>query len=357
MESDKINWLKEAFLYELPGDRIAQRPIEPPDAARLLVCSRMGAGQISDSDFSSLPDFLKSGDLLVFNDTKVIPARLFGNLKTGAAVEILLLEKIGETAERWIASGKPLKKLKPGTQVHFGAELFLETAAQRSAREIEVIFKADSGRGIKELLNEVGTMPIPPYIRKGRGDSRDRSDYQTIFSKTEGSVAAPTASLHFTDGLISKLRASGVGIDFATLHVGSPSFLAVIEESEEGERLLSAPGFETYFYNAQLLDRIAETRRAGGRVFAVGTTVVRALESMARAAPSAEPLKTDIFIHPGFEFRAVDGIITNFHLPGSSHLLLVEAFLGRARLSEAYEHALRSGFRFLSYGDGMIILP
>lgn len=356
MEDQKLNWLREAFLYELPEDRIAQRPVQPPDSARLLVCSK-GGGEIVGSDFRSLPGFLRAGDLLVLNNTRVIPARIFGRLKTGGEVEILLLEKLDELGVKWLASGRPLKKLKPEVEVLFNPELSLEVLAQRSAREIEVIFKTKSSHQIRDLIYDAGSMPIPPYIRKGRSDEQDKADYQTFFSKVEGSVAAPTASLHFTEELIRNVEAKEVALAFTTLHVGPPSFLAVIEESAGGARSVSAPGFETYFYDASLINRINQTRQAGGRVFAVGTTVVRALESMVRASPSSDALKTDIFIHPGFEFKAVDGIITNFHLPGSSHLLLVEAFLGRQRLADAYRFALNGGFRFLSYGDGMLIQP
>jgi len=342
------------FTYELPADRIAQRPVHPPEAAKMLVVEP--GRPLSAALFSDLNDFLRPGDLLVFNQTRVAPARLRGSIEgSGAAVEFLLVSRSGEDC--WICLAKPLKKLKPGVRVLCGESLIGIVKERAGEKEILVSFSAvDSRRSLLEVVEAAGEMPIPPYIRRGQADTQDRSDYQSIFAKVPGSIAAPTASLHFSEALISHLKERGVQTAGVLLHLGTASFLPIYAPEESTE--LRAPGVEWYQHSTDLLRQIAVTREQGGRVFAVGTSVVRALESMARTeAEDGQMLESALFIRPGFEFRLLDGIITNFHQPGTTHLLLVEAFVGAEQLSRMYKYALENDFRFLSYGDGMLLLP
>ena len=346
------------FSYQLPSERIAQRPVIPYDSAKLLVVQR-GSDTVSSGTFAEIGDFLRSGDLLVFNQSRVIPARLFGQLASGAGIELLLLSAGAENELSWRAMGRPLKKLKPGTEVLFDGAIGL-VGDRIGEREITVDFVLTDDTAFSEWLERAGHMPIPPYIRAGKSDVRDRMDYQTHFAARAGSVAAPTASLHFTPELLQRLARRGCEHTFLTLHVGMPSFVQLFDSETVTDLAgIEAPGSEHYIYDARLVERIAKHRVSGGRVVAVGTTVVRALESMLRC-PSAKDgalLDTELFISPGFEFIATDLLVTNFHQPGTTHLLLVEALLGRALLAEAYEFALANDYRFLSYGDGMLICP
>ena len=340
-----------AFAYDLPPQRIAQRPVKPYDQAKLLVANRQ-AGSLGDSVFNLLPELLHPGDLLVLNDTRVVRARLLGRLADGdAACELLCLEEAAPLEFRCL--GKPLKKLRPGRRILFDAGLEAVVLQRVGEFEVTVRFSSASGN-VRAALDSAGTMPIPPYIRKGCGDQDDVADYQTCFAAHSGSVAAPTASLHFTPELLQRIEGKGVRRVFVTLHVGPASFLPLADADGAVRR---TPGPEWYVHSNAVLEAIVQTRAAGGRVFAVGTTVVRALESMHRVeAADGERRSTELFITPGFDFRAIDGLITNFHQPRTTHLLLVEAFIGRTRLEEAYAHALAGGYRFLSYGDGMIVL-
>ncbi|NDC38322.1 MAG: S-adenosylmethionine:tRNA ribosyltransferase-isomerase, partial [Proteobacteria bacterium] len=251
----------------------------------------------------------------------------------------------------------PLKKLSPGTVLVFPQGL-TATVLQRSGEmELTVDFTSADTRSVRDLLFEVGSMPVPPYIRGGRGDEADRSDYQSIFAAVEGSVAAPTASLHFTPELVASMRAAGAVISEITLHVGAASFLPLWREGQSVK--ITPPGSERGIYSATLREKILATKGRGNRVITVGTTVVRAVETMMRLEHRAEgePFDTDLFISPGFKFKAVDWLVTNFHQPATTHLLLVEALLGRNMLAKGYQHALANGYRFLSYGDGMVIIP
>lgn len=336
------------FSYDLPKERIAQRPVHPPDDAKMLVVDRK-SGTISDYRFADIGQFLRRGDRLAFNDTKVVPARLFGKLDSsgGAQVELLLVEKITES--RWSCIGRPLKKVRAVGRVRFGETLVADVVPTDGPLErIVVEFSTTENTHISMAIAQHGTMPIPPYIRGGHGDEQDETDYQSIFAKYSGSVAAPTASLHFTPELIDTLK-SGVGVDVSTitLHVGTASFLPVVNDG-----VITPPSSEEFRIDPGSLAEIQATRSRGGRVVAVGTTAVRALESSVGATEGS----TSLFIQPGYVFHVCDVVVTNFHQPGTTHLLLVEALLGKALLEKVYSHALAHDYRFLSYGDGMIIL-
>ncbi len=343
----------EPFTYDLPFDRIAQRPVHPPESAKLLAAQ---GGDLRAALFSDLPEILRAGDMLVFNHTRVFPARFRGSIGGSRAdAELLLIKQ--SAPSQWRCLAKPLKKLQPGTEIVCAAGLIATVVERVGEKEIVIHFSSRNGdRQLVELMQEAGEMPIPPYIRKGRADDDDRHDYQSIFAENLGSIAAPTASLHFSQALVDALEARGVRRAALTLHLGTASFLPLFTPDQP--QRLTPPGAERYFHSRALLEEIAALRAAGGRVFAVGTSVVRALESMVRnEAEEGSEHESALFITPGFEFRALDGIITNFHQPGTTHLLLVEAFLGRENLARAYRHALDHDFRFLSYGDGMILLP
>ncbi|MEZ4755166.1 MAG: tRNA preQ1(34) S-adenosylmethionine ribosyltransferase-isomerase QueA [Bdellovibrionota bacterium] len=337
------------FNYELPDERIAQRPVYPYSDAKLLSVDR-NSGDLRDSTFNSIAEFLNPNDLLVFNNTRVRASRIFGKLRTGAAVELLVLKELSTGS--FECMGRPLKKLNLGTEIELEGGLKAVAGTRKEDTKIEVdIFLGDKPASLEEI-DRLALMPIPPYIRKGYADTKDREDYQTHFAENTGSVAAPTASLHFTPELVSKIKAKGCRVEFLTLHVGPPSFLSLWKE---GDEFIEGPGTEAFISDLELVDKCRAVKDNGGRVIAVGTTAVRALESMVRVEASGE-LKTDLFISPGFDFKLVDVMITNFHLPKSSHLLLVEAFCGRELLAKSYNYALDLEYRFLSYGDGMILV-
>ena len=332
------------FSYSLPPEYIAQRPCHPADAARMIVVDRKSRS-LTDSKFIDFTDFLKSDDLLIFNDSRVMPARLFGR-KADTAVELLLLEELGQSC--WLAIGKPLKRLKEGVEIIFDNKLTAKVKSKPGPDRIQVIFYSDGLLASKEQILQQGLMPIPPYIRNGLSDKQDLTDYQTIFAKNEGSIAAPTASLHFTERLFEKIRLKGCEIEYLTLHVG----LSSIREIEADK----PPESEKFYVRDELKSKIKNARESGRRTIAIGTTAVRALES-AFDVLLEDKSETNLFIKPGFEFRAVDGLVTNFHMPNSTHLQLVEAFMGsRELIAITYEYALKANYRFLSYGDGMLII-
>lgn len=339
------------YTYILPEERIAQRPVHPPESAKMLVVDR-NSGDVSHSRFASIAEYLRPTDHLIFNDTKVIPARLFGTLNDGNGhpVQIVLLRQIG--TDEWSAIGYPMRRIRVATQVCFSSELVAEVLPSPTEDRLRLRFIPSGSRGSFELIQEQGTMPIPPYIRDGRGDAQDRVDYQSIFAQYTGSVAAPTASLHFSEHLMSSIRSSvGCQIDTLTLHVGAASFQPIMVNG-----VLRPPGEEHFHVPAEIMGKITETKARGGRVIAVGTTVVRALESAARGIQGGVEGETSLFIQPGFEFKGVDALVTNFHQPSTTHLLLVEALIGRELLDRAYQTALATEYRFLSYGDGMLIV-
>ncbi len=337
------------FTYDLPPDRIAQRPVHPAHDARMITVER-ASGAIVSRTFVDVPALLTPDDLVVFNDTKVIPARFFGAFSdSDTEVEVLLVKRLGRS--RWRCLGKPLRRFKEGRVIDFAERLSGRIFARVSDKEVEVEFFSREGKtDIHDLMVKTGLMPVPPYIRGGHSDDQDRVDYQTVFARNDGSIAAPTASLHFSEELMSKIRGRGCRVVFLTLHAGTASFLPL----DSG---VSHPGKETLTVPRSLFDMMEDTKAAGGRVIAVGTTVVRALECAARDRDAAaQGCETDLFITPGFEFRAVDSLITNFHQPDTTHLFLVEALMGRELLEKTYQFALDNDYRFLSYGDGMWVV-
>jgi len=340
------------YSYELPEERIAQRPVYPPESAKMLVVSRR-TGKIEHRTFGDIGEYLNMGDHLVFNDTKVIPARLYGCLEVadGYSVEVVLIEEIER--DTWSALGFPMRKIRAAQQVYFNRQLSAQVLPSESQDRLQLRFFTHSEASVADLIHSHGTMPIPPYIRNGRGDAQDRIDYQSVFAVNPGSVAAPTASLHFTQELVAGLKRSpGCLVDRITLHVGTASFQPIIVNG-----VMRTPSSERFFVPDDVLNRLQATRRSRGRVVAVGTTVVRALESAAHEeANGAQMSSTELFIQPGFSFEMVDLLITNFHQPRTTHLLLVEALLGAELLDRVYREALANDYRFLSYGDGMMIV-
>jgi S-adenosylmethionine:tRNA ribosyltransferase-isomerase len=332
------------FDFDLPPELIADRPAQPRDAARLLVVRET----LEDRRVRALPELLRPGDLLVVNDTAVIPARLAGTIGT-FAVEVTLLASEGGT---WSAFAKPAKRCRAGALIRFAPDFAAEVVDRGEGGEIRLRFGAE-GAAFDRLLARHGRVPLPPYIRRPRGPTRDdASDYQTMFARDPGAVAAPTAGLHFTPDLVERLRARGIDLATVTLHVGAGTFLPVRVEDTEDHRMHAERGRVT----AAAAEAIAKARAAGGRIVAVGTTSLRLLETAA-ADGAVRPFEgsTDLFITPGYRFRVVDVLLTNFHLPRSTLLMLVCAFGGMARMAVAYEHAKRSGYRFYSYGDACLI--
>lgn len=345
------------FSYQLPDDRIAQRPVYPYDAARLLVIRRDGQS-LTDSHFASLPEYLDASHLLVFNNTAVLRARLFGQeVQSAKPVEILLLEE--QAKGEWACLGKPAKRLEDGATLRFSKHLSAEVHSRLPDGRLIVRFFNNNAAASLDEIQAQAVMPIPPYIRDGKADSEDDLDYQTPFAEIPGSVAAPTASLHFTPSLRQTLSAKGIKSETITLHLGAASFRPLYRENETFDPSQHKPSTERLLATPELLPRLQAHKAKGGKIVAVGTSVVRALESLALA--KADPqlfergIPTDLFIEPGFQFQLVDKLITNFHQPRTTHLLLVEALLGRTLLNRSYQHALNTGYRFLSYGDGMLI--
>jgi S-adenosylmethionine:tRNA ribosyltransferase-isomerase len=344
------------FDFDLPDALIALRPAEPRDHARLL---QVIGDRFEDRRVDDLPALLRPGDVLVFNDTRVIPARLFGKRMRGdssVAVEAILLERLA--GDFWTAMMKPGKRIRPGDRLSFGDRRdgrasVLNLHAEAVERTDDGVFTLRfdlSDEALDEAIRGAGVMPLPPYIAQRRAeDDRDSVDYQTVYARTEGSVAAPTAGLHFTDRLLAELDQRGVLRAFVTLHVGAGTFLPVKTDRIEDHRMHSEWG-EVSQATADLLNRV---RAAGGRIVAVGTTSCRLLETAVDDAGHIRPFRgpTDIFLRPGRRLRAIDGLMTNFHLPRSTLLMLVSAFAGQHRMRRAYHHAVTAGYRFYSYGD------
>ena len=338
------------FDYDLPERLIAQEPVEPRDASRLLVVPRSG-GPLRHLRFADLPDLLAVGDLLVLNDTRVIPARLLGRKRSGGRCEILLLEPLeGPGGARWRAMGQSSKPLRPGSRLDFGG---LSAAVEEAEGEGFFAVRFDrAGEELAKALEREGRVPLPPYIRRPPTEA-DRERYQTVVARVPGSAAAPTAGLHFTDRLLGRIAERGVARATVTLHVGPGTFLPVRTEEVERHRMHA----ERYRVPEEAAAAFAACRTRGGRVIAVGTTSVRTLES-ALEGPGLRPGwgRTDLFIRPGHSFRAVDALLSNFHLPRSTLLMLVCAFGGRERILEAYRAAVAHGYRFFSYGDAMMVI-
>ncbi|KAB0265803.1 tRNA preQ1(34) S-adenosylmethionine ribosyltransferase-isomerase QueA [Microvirga brassicacearum] len=352
----------DLFDFELPESSIALRPTEPRDAARMLVV-RPDSG-FEDRIVRDLPDLLTAGDVLVLNDTKVIPSRLYGvrvREETAARVEIMLHKR--ESADRWRAFARPAKKLAIGDRIRFG-ESAESTACELVRLDAEVIEKEEggevvlrfafSGPFLEEAIARLGELPLPPYIAgKRTTDDKDLVDYQTVYAQDEGAVAAPTAGLHFTDDLFRRLEERGIACHFVTLHVGAGTFLPVKAEDTADHRMHAEWGS----ISAGTAQAINDAKARGGRVVAVGTTSLRLLESAARDDGTVTAFSGDtaIFITPGYRFKAVDVLMTNFHLPRSTLFMLVSAFAGVEQMRAAYTHAIDSGYRFYSYGDGSLL--
>lgn len=343
------------FDFDLPEDLIATRPASPRSSARLLHAE---AGGIADRIVNQLPDILRPTDRLVLNDTKVIPARLFGVRRrvgdtglTEARIEVTLLEPQADGT--WSALVKPLKKLRGGEVVVFSSDL---TATLEGRSDGQALLRFNlTGDDFDTALAEAGAMPLPPYIAAKRpADAQDKEDYQTIWARNSGAVAAPTASLHFDEALVAALQARGVGMSFVTLHVGAGTFLPVKVEDVTTHKMHAEWGRVSEAAAAE----IAATKAAGGRVIPVGTTALRLIESAARGG-SIKPWEgdTDIFIYPGFTFQVADGLMTNFHLPKSTLMMLVSALMGQDRVKEFYAHAIANRYRFFSYGDSSLLIP
>lgn len=338
----------EQFDFDLPEELIAQTPLTERTASKLMVVNRK-TGLITHRTFADITEYFHEGDCLVLNDTKVLPARLHGvKTETGAHIELLLLKQT--KADIWEVLAKPAKRVKPGTKISFGEGLLVAEC---------VGIKEDGGRMIRfyydgifyEILDQLGEMPLPPYIHE---KLEDHDRYQTVYAKVEGSAAAPTAGLHFTQSLLDKLREKGVCVCFVTLHVGLGTFRPVSAENVFEHKM----HHEYYEMSEQTAQQLNVTKANGGRVIAVGTTSTRTLETIASKHGGvfcAESGWTDIFIYPGYTFQAVDALITNFHLPKSTLLMLISAFASRELMMEAYEMAIEEKYRFFSFGDGMLI--
>ena len=335
------------FYYDLPEELIAQTPLEKRDTSRLMVLDRE-TGAVSHKHFYNILDYLKPGDCLVMNDSRVLPARLLGHRPTGGAVEVLLLRDLGDKC--WECLCKPGRKMRTGDEVIFGSGELTATVQE---------VKEDGNRVVRfhyegiflEVLERLGKMPLPPYIK---AELADQERYQTVYSREVGSAAAPTAGLHFTNELLEKIRAMGVKTAFVTLHVGLGTFRPVKAENILEHHMHS----ELCMMSSETAQILNETKASGGRVICVGTTSCRTLESLVNENGTFEAKSrwTEIFIYPGYTFKAMDGLITNFHLPESTLVMLVSAFAGRDHVLAAYEQAVREKYRFFSFGDAMCIL-
>jgi S-adenosylmethionine:tRNA ribosyltransferase-isomerase len=340
------------FDYELPAERIAARPLARREGSRLMVLR--ASGGIEHRGFDDLPELLRSGDLLVLNDTRVLPARLTARKATGGRVELLLLEREGSSDHSaiWGCLAKAARGLRPGVRLDL-AEGLSAVVLEARGDSWRVRFEAAEG-DLERRLQALGGAPLPPYIKRPP-DIDDLERYQTVYARNPGAVAAPTAGLHFSDGLLDRLESRGVARSTLTLHVGPGTFRPVRVERVEDHRMEE----ERFVLPKETATALRRARTAGGRIAAVGTTVVRTLESRAAEDGTARPGsgRCGLFIHPGFRFRVVDLLITNFHLPRSTLLMLVAAFAGRERLLGAYRTAIAEGYRFYSYGDAMLVEP
>ena len=338
---------KSDFYFDLPEELIAQTPIPERDHSRLLHMDR-STGALEHRHFYDLPEYLREGDCLVLNDSRVLPARLLGSRASGGAVELVLLRDLGEG--RWECLSRPGRKTKPGTELFFGdGELTatVEAVAEGGNRIVRFHYE-----GIfLEVLERLGKMPLPPYIKE---ELADGERYQTVYSRELGSAAAPTAGLHFTRELLARIEAMGVKVCYVTLHVGLGTFRPVKEEEIEDHPMHA----EFCIVPEETARIVTETKKAGGRVVAVGTTSCRTLESFANedGTLNAQSGWTDIFIYPGYRFECIDALVTNFHLPESTLIMLVSAFAGREHVLNAYRVAVENGYRFFSFGDSMVIM-
>lgn len=341
--------LRKDFWYDLPKELIAQEPANPRDSARLMVLHR-GSDSIEHRVFRDLTAYLMPGDLLVVNNSKVLPARIIGTKQpTGAVCELLLLRQV--KGDQWECLARPGKRMQPGTRVSFGDGSLTAVVDETEEDGNKLVTFSYDTETLYEKLDEFGKMPLPPYITK---QLEDQSQYQTVYAKELGSAAAPTAGLHFTPELMDTLRAKGVDIAEVTLHVGLGTFRPVQEDEITDHKMHS----EWYSVSEEVAEKIRATKAAGHRVIAVGTTSCRTLEAVAAKYGEIRPCSgnTDIFLYPGVEFKCIDGLITNFHLPESTLIMLVSAFYGYERTLAAYKVAVEEKYRFFSFGDAMLIL-
>ncbi|KMS61124.1 S-adenosylmethionine:tRNA ribosyltransferase-isomerase [Sphingobium wenxiniae] len=339
----------DLFDFDLPPERIALRPAAPRDSARLMLVD--GNAPIEDRIVRDLPGLLRAGDVLVFNDTRVIPAQLEG-MRGQAKIGATLHKRLG--LRQWQAFLRNARRVRDGDRIDFGAGVTAIAGPRDGEGGVTLRFEGEEP--VEVLLERAGRMPLPPYIASKRPtDERDRADYQTMFARKDGAVAAPTAALHFTPDLMAGLAAAGVATETLTLHVGAGTFLPVKAEDTDDHRMHAEWGR----IDAAAAARLNAARAAGGRLIAVGTTSLRLLESAAGEDGLVRPFEdeTRIFITPGYRFRAVDGLMTNFHLPRSTLFMLVSALMGRDRMQAAYAHAIAAGYRFYSYGDSSLLLP
>jgi S-adenosylmethionine:tRNA ribosyltransferase-isomerase len=355
----------DLFDFDLPEDLIALRPVEPRDSARLLVVDPKADCRFADQRVVDLPNLLRAGDCLVFNNTRVIPARLHGlrhrEGASGARVEVLLHQRLDDS--RWVAFARPAKRLRAGDRLQFGGdggvcyadELSAEIEERGEGGEVTLQFSL-TGAYLDAAIARHGEMPLPPYIAGKRAtDERDRADYQTVYAEHDGAVAAPTAGLHYTPALLERLTAAGIDQAHVTLHVGAGTFLPVKATDTNGHQMHAEWGVISH----DVANKLNAVKRKGGRIVAVGTTSLRLLESAAAAdgALQAWTGSTDIFITPGYHFRFVDGLLTNFHLPRSTLFMLVSALCGLETMQAAYRHAIKQRYRFYSYGDTSLLWP
>jgi S-adenosylmethionine:tRNA ribosyltransferase-isomerase len=339
----------DLFDFDLPSELIALRPVSPRDAARMLRVS--GNGHVSDHNVRDLPTLLSKGDCLIFNDTRVIPAQLEGK-RGEASIGATLHKRID--LRRWQAFVRNAKRLRIGERVDFGQGVTALAETRHEDGSFDLLFEGDEP--VEVLLERAGTMPLPPYIAGKRPtDARDRSDYQTMFAARDGAVAAPTASLHFTPELMARIADAGIETATLTLHVGAGTFLPVKADDTSEHKMHSEWGR----IGPETASRLNAVKAAGGRLIAVGTTSLRLIESAADAEGYIRPFEgdTDIFITPGYRFKAINGLMTNFHLPKSTLFMLVSALMGRDLMQSAYAHAIAEKYRFYSYGDGSLLLP
>ena len=337
---------KSDFYFDLPEELIAQTPLEKRDSSRLLHLGR-SSGEVTHGHFGDIKDYLRPGDCLVLNDSRVLPARLYGTRSTGGSIEVVLLRELG--GGKWECLTRPGKKTRPGAEIYFG-DGELKATVTDVVDDGNRILQFEYEGIFLEILDRLGKMPLPPYIK---AELKDRERYQTVYSREVGSAAAPTAGLHFTEELLDELRAMGVKVCFVTLHVGLGTFRPVKEDDILDHEMHS----EFCMIPQETADIINETKAAGGRVIAVGTTSCRTLESFASkdGKMSVKSGWTKIFIYPGYKFKCIDGLITNFHLPESTLIMLVSALAGRDNVLNAYRIAVEEKYRFFSFGDAMMI--
>lgn len=337
---------KSDFFYHLPEELIAQTPLEPRDSSRLMVVDKQ-TGEIGHKVFTDIVSYFNKGDVLVLNNSKVLPARIYGKKESGASVEFLLLKQVEK--DIWEVLTKPGKKAKPGVKFNFGEGL-LQGEVLQIIEDGKRLVKFSYNGNFYETLEKIGQMPLPPYIKK---TLKDQNRYQTVYAKEQGSAAAPTAGLHFTQRVFDSLKEKGVEICFVTLHVGLGTFRPVKEENILDHQMHS----EHFHIEQETVDTINAAKAGGNKVFAAGTTTVRTLEAVHQKHGKLIPCEedTDIFIYPGYEFQVVDNIITNFHLPESTLLMLVSAYSGKELILKAYETAVKEKYRFFSFGDCMLL--